>query len=240
MLSGCPQDPRIADQFVRELTIDSVGDVVLVGVVHDHPASVFRSHAIVSACEPATLALELPPLAVPLFRSLARSSEASLPDGEMAAAIGAAPDANHVGIDALDSRFVRTFLGRARAEGASIETVRRLGREAMAHSRTVVSCRLAALQSPRGSVSDPGWSSNRYDCEFPDPPEVQAEHERAHVARCRAFARAVETPPGIRLRDETREICMADRLEALRRDGDVVAIVGLSHLEPIARRLAAD
>lgn len=232
--SDPPDDPRIETDFVRR-----VGDVTLVGVVHDHPASVFRAGAVIDSREPAVVALELPPLVVPLFRSLAGKGGDSPTGGEMTAAIAAAPDARHVGIDAFDSRFVRTLLGHARADGASIRTVGSLAREAMAFSRTVLYSRIAALGPLTHDAVPPRHEQTGYDCKPTDPPAVQAARERDHVARCRVFARAVRTPDAVQHRDEARENCMAERIDALRRTGDVVAVVGLAHLEPVAERLAS-
>jgi pheromone shutdown protein TraB len=233
-----PDDPRLDERFLRELSHDDSGDVTLVGAVHDHPASVFRAGAIAASRDPAAVALELPPLAVPLFRSLARAGRESAA-GEMTAAIAAAPDARHVGIDAFDGRFVRTLLERARADGVSLGTVGSLARESIAFSRTAVRCRMAALL-PRPSAVRPGrHGDHEYDCEPTDPPDVQADREREHVDRCLTFAHAVAPPPAIRLRDEAREVCMAERVDDLRQDGDVVAVVGVAHLQPVAERLAS-
>ena len=233
-------DPRLDERFVREVPHPTGHDVVLVGVVHDHPASVFRAETTVSAHDPDTVALELPPLAVPLFESYARAEREPSPGGEMTAAIRAAPDAHHVGIDALDHRFVRTLLGRARSEDASLATISSLSRKALAFSRTAVRCRVAALFEREPPLNAPGRGHHQYDCEPTDSPAVQAERERAHVSRCMALSQAIETPPAVGLTDETREACMASRLDSLRERGDVVAIVGIAHLEPIADRLLSD
>ncbi|MFC6768739.1 hypothetical protein ACFQE6_28125, partial [Natrinema soli] len=68
-------DPRITPQFCRRLP-DSTGDLVLLGVVHDHPASIARVERVLQRVEPETLALELPPVAMPLYRIYARKGDA--------------------------------------------------------------------------------------------------------------------------------------------------------------------
>jgi hypothetical protein len=55
-------DPRLDAERVRCLPgAPGAGAVVLVGVVHDHPASVFRVTRLVERFAPDVLALELPP-----------------------------------------------------------------------------------------------------------------------------------------------------------------------------------
>ncbi|MFC7081645.1 hypothetical protein [Halorussus caseinilyticus] len=53
------------DEYVRRLPD---AGVTLVGVVHDHPASVHRARAVVRERDPEVVALEAPPLAVPSTR----------------------------------------------------------------------------------------------------------------------------------------------------------------------------
>jgi pheromone shutdown protein TraB len=76
-----------------------------------------------------------------------------------------------------------------------------------------------------------------YETSLLDPPAAQADHERAHVARRRALAGAVATPPAIALVDESREADMARRLAALRADGGVLAVIGVEHLDAVETRL---
>ena len=229
-----PDDPRLDERYRRNLSCPG-GDVTLVGVVHDHPASVFRAGAIVESQAPDAVALELPPLAVPLFRSLAGREGG----GEMSAAIAAAPDARHVGIDGIDRRFLRTLFERVRDDWPSVGTLGSLARESVAFSRTALRCRTTALLPRPSAVRPNRHGDGQYDCEPTDPPAVQAECEREHVDRCLAFARAVRTPDAVRLRDEVREACMAERIDDLRRDGDVVAVLGVAHLQSVAQRLAS-
>ena len=231
-----PDDPRLDERYRREIPHPDVGDVTVVGVVHDHPASIFRAGAVVESKNPDAVALELPPLAVPLFRSLATRESTG---GEMAAAIAAAPAARHVGIDGIDRRFLRTLLERARDDGFSVGTLGNLARESVAFSQTAIRYRMSAFLPRPNAVRPHRHDSGQYDCEPTDPPAVQAERERIHVDRCLAFARAVRTPDAIRLRDETREACMAERIDDLRRVSDVVAVMGFAHIEPVAQRLAS-
>jgi hypothetical protein len=96
------------------------GAVVLVGVVHDHPASVARVHRVVEATQPDVLALELPPLAVPLYE--AHAAEGETPPalgGEFSAAVQAASTDDVVGIVRPSVGFTRTFLRRLSRERAA-------------------------------------------------------------------------------------------------------------------------
>ncbi len=106
---GSDRDPRLDPNYVRTVSSGSDAPVTLVGVVHDHPASVARVRSTVETTEHATLALELPPLALPLFEEYA--DDARTPPafgGEMSAAIQAS-DARAVGIDGPSRRFLRTL-----------------------------------------------------------------------------------------------------------------------------------
>ena len=68
-------DPRLNDAYLRVCPGGpEEGTVVLVGVVHDHPSSQYRAQRVLEAVEPTTLALELPPLALPLFEEYATES----------------------------------------------------------------------------------------------------------------------------------------------------------------------
>ena len=78
-------DPRVTGEFVRRVSNDA-GTVTLVGVVHDHPASSYRVRQVVEDVDPEVLALELPPISIPLYEQYA-SSDRNPPvfGGEMSA-----------------------------------------------------------------------------------------------------------------------------------------------------------
>ncbi len=95
---GDDGDPRLTPETVR--CVPGRGDrgVVVVGVVHDHPASLFRVAHLVETVEAAVLALELPPLAVPLFRLYARDDRTPPRlGGEMSVAVRAAGSPRETG-----------------------------------------------------------------------------------------------------------------------------------------------
>jgi pheromone shutdown protein TraB len=225
-----PDDPRLSPETIRQR-----GRVTLVGVVHDHPASVHRARVVAAALDPDVLALELPPLAVPLHERHA-DADASPPErgGEMSAAVQAAPDAEVVGVDGPDRRFCRVLAGRLRDDPPDRETARRLASGLGSVTWHALACRVAA------ALGRPGPDRRRdgdYDCTRDDPPEVQAADERSHRRRSAAFARVVEQPRPVRVRDETREESMAGHLAGLADEGWVVAVVGQAHLDPVADRL---
>ncbi|MCL7417304.1 MAG: hypothetical protein M8354_05630, partial [Halalkalicoccus sp.] len=106
--------------------IRTLPELTLVGVVHDHPASVARVEAVLRDSCPETLALELPPLAIPLYRSYA--TDAGFPSnagGEMSAAIRAST-ASVVGIDGPSSGFSRAFYRYIEREHLDSGTLERL------------------------------------------------------------------------------------------------------------------
>lgn len=234
-----PADPRLDPDTVRCLpaTADG-GPVVLVGVVHDHPASVYRVRRLLRELEPAVLALELPPLAVPLFERYA--DDAHTPPrlgGEMSVAIQAAGDARTVGIDAPDGPYLRMLVSRARSGDVPREVVRTVARDTARGVAHTLACRVGAVVSRLTGVSPVLYTHIRYPTTLLDAPADQAAHEAAHLDRQRAFLGVVEPPPATALVDETREARMAERLRALRADGGVVAVVGMNHLDPIRDRL---
>ncbi|WP_435332971.1 hypothetical protein [Haloarchaeobius sp. TZWWS8] len=218
----------------------TAGRLVLLGIVHDHPASVHRVQHVVETYGPDVVALELAPLAVPLFEQYARE-ERSPPSrgGEMSAAIQAMDtDASVVGIDAPTWSFLRTMAAELRNEKTAMLTVRRVLGDVYGLSRHALECRVTATVGPLGLVSmDEAVPEISHDCTREDLPAVQAEDERRFIARNRALRRATKTPLPLTLLDEAREKTMARHLASLRNRGDVVAVVGLEHLDDVAERL---
>ncbi len=237
-------DPRITPQFYRRLSGPD-GDLVLVGVVHDHPASIARVERVLERIEPETVALELPAIAVPLYRVYARdrADDATSPrfGGEMSAAIRAAPEADPVGIDAPNWSFLRLLVRRLVADRVSPGTARRVLASVGGATREALACRVAATLTHATPMTVVPGTKAEYDCDRDDPPERQADHERAHVAGVQALLGGVDTDgTALSYRDDTREQCMIDRLEDLRAEsGDVVAVVGVDHLERLATDLSS-
>ena len=245
-------DPRLDDDYWRVVpAAEDRGAVVLVGVVHDHPASAHRVASVVAEAAPDVLALELPRLAVPYFeKQTARSGSrdavpAEAEDGqpvadggravdgidEMSAAIGAAAGADVVGVDTFTWRFWRAFVGRA----ASGEVTTSAVREALEGVGRVVWRALSARFGSGGGRPD--GDGSEYAVDASDDPVDQAAHERSHVSRGRSLLGALERPAGDVLFDEAREATMASNVDALRTSGTVVAVVGLAHLDAVADQL---
>jgi hypothetical protein len=234
-------DPRITAQFCRRLP-GAAGDLVLLGVVHDHPASVARVERVLESVGPETLALELPSAAVPLYRAYARGNGDGPPrfGGEMSAAIRAAPDATVVGIDAPNWSFCRRLLERLVVDRVPPATAGRVLSSLGGATREALICRVAATLTHATSMTVVPGDRIEYDCDPDAPPARQAAHERSHVAGIQALLGGDADDGAVAYRDETRESCMVDRLEALRSaSGDVVAVVGVDHLERLATELAA-
>ena len=233
-------DPRLNDDYVRTVSHPD-GDVTLVGVVHDHPASVYRARAVVRERSPAVVALESPPLATPLYEAYAEDS--STPPsfgGEMSAAAQAAreSDAEVVGIDAPTADFFARLARNCWSERASVETLRRVASGAASVTRHALTCRVAAAVAERTALRVEVDDPVEHDCSLADSPAEQARDERRQARRSQSLLRAFDPPRPVRLRDDTREECMAENLEALRSKGETVAVVGLDHLDAVAERIA--
>jgi hypothetical protein len=203
-------------------------DLTLVGVVHDHPASIERVRVVLRKTNPVTLALELPPLAVPLYRSYAASKDFSA-GGEMSAAISET-DVSVVGIDGPSRTFARTFYDYVRRERLDRETLGRLYSAVRATSTRAVRCRLAAAGLGSRTEDERSFS---YDCNHRDGIEACATDERSHVSAARTVS--AFSPPHVAHRDAIREDCMATVLGEL--PGPTVAIVGIDHLDGLVSRL---
>jgi len=234
-------DPRTTGKHTRHCagTTDT-GDVTLVGVVHDHPASIHRVQRCIDALDPDVLALELAPIAVPLFEQYARQGERTPPvfGGEMSAAIQAASCDRVVGIDGPSLPFLGRLLRSLVGDTRSVETVSAVARSLVSVSKDALLCRLAAIVTTWTGVRMEVSPPVSHDCSRTDDPETQAARERRQIRRARATLHAFEPSEASDCRARTREAHMSDRLSTLRSDGDVVAVVGISHLDAIADRLA--
>lgn len=232
-------DPRTTGEYVRRVPGDvNAGDVVVTGVVHNHPASTYRVRAVVGAVDPAVLALELPPIAVPLFERHAAAGETPPPaGGEMSAAIQAASTDAVVGIDGPSPAFLWRLARTLYREDIDRSVIRPLVRGLVSVTRHAVACRLAASVGPRARRWLPVDTANEYGCEGSDDPGRQAADERTQIRRAAVVSNVFGEPSAVSIRDVAREEHMADRLATLRQNGPVVAVVGLGHLDGVAGRL---
>ncbi len=238
-LDGRLDDPRIDEEFLRCVPgTDRLAPVLLVGVVHDHPASVFRVSRILETIAPETLAVELPPLAVGLFRLYA--NDEYVPPrlgGEMSAAIRAAPPVPIKGIDAPNREYLRSLFESLSAERIPSDVVWTALWDLASSSAHAIACRLGALVGSITPLRLRLYTHIEYESSLLDSPAVQAAHESEHIAQRQAFLRAIRTPRSLRVIDAAREDGMATRLHDLRVDGSVVAVVGMEHLDGIHARL---
>ncbi|MXR20355.1 hypothetical protein [Halobacterium bonnevillei] len=158
-LSG--DDPRLSPRFVR--VVDTGGDypVIVVGVVHDHPSSVFRATSVADAVEPGVVALELPNALVGLFESHAAADDSV--GGEMAAAIAAAPDADVVGIDAPSVGATRVLAAELADRDLSVRSVARTIREFCRLGVETVRGRLSVAGVPDPWLGDVPGTSQEFD-----------------------------------------------------------------------------
>lgn len=230
-------DPRLTGEHVRQVSSDA-GTVTLVGVVHDHPASTYRVRRVVRELDPEVLALELAPVSIPLFEQYANTDRCPpVFGGEMSAAVQAAITDTTVGIDRPTGGFFRRLGRQLLRERPSLEVVRAVVSDAVETTKHAVVCRVAATVGERASVRLEVDSPLSYDVGRSDAPDDQAHDERTQVRRSHSFMSAFRTASrsqASRLEDAAREEEMAARLEQLREEGNIVAVVGIDHLDPIA------
>jgi len=232
-------DPRITGEHLRSIDVPT-STVALVGVVHDHPASAFRVRRVVANRDPDVLALELPPLSLPLFERYAEDARTPpVFGGEMSAAIQASPADRVVGIDGPTLPFLRRLAATLCREAGSLGTVRGVFDGLASVTKNALRCRLAGSLAAITSIRMEVDSPVTYATDRTDGPERQAENERRQIERARAVMDAFEPSRANSFDDEVRETHMADRLAELRNDGDVVAVVGRHHLDRVAERLDA-
>lgn len=153
----------------------------------------------------------------------------------MSAAISAAGDARVVGIDAPSGSFARALAREIREAAPGIDALGDLATHTLGVTGHALRCRVAATPLP--VPAERPVDAYEHDCEAAEPPAVQADHEAASLARSRSLLGALEAPVAARLVDEARETAMANRLAALGREGDVVAVVGFDHLDDVAGQL---
>ena len=233
-------EPRLDEPYCRRVARPGGTTLHLVGVVHDHPASVARVRRVVAATTPDVLALELPDGSLPLYRTFAGDRPDGTGDGddrarggEMSAAIAAAPDASVVAIDPLDARFVASLVRTLVRERHDVETAWAVAERTLGVARRIAAHRLAAA-----GVGDPTAvaEGETYGCADATLAE-QVTHESEHVSRCRLFRGVTEQPAVVRIATDARERRMAARLADLDGAETVLAVVGWSHLAPLVQRL---
>lgn len=229
------RDPRLGLDYIRCVPgSNGSGSVLLIGVVHDHPASVFRVNAILEELTPDVLALELPPLAVSLFRMYSKD-DFTPPrlGGEMSMAIQAAESVRVVGIDSPNRTFLRQLAGRVFNGRIPKSLFGDLIQDIVLSSTHAMACRVGAVIGAITRLRLRLYSHIEYDCSPVDSPAAQADHEASHLAKQQAFIRSIEVPQARQLIDELRDESMAKQLIDLRLEGDVVAVVGVEHLDPL-------
>lgn len=233
-------DPRVESDQLRVFDAPDGHPLVVVGCVHDHPASVYRVRAVVRSLVPDAVAVELPELAVPLFERVGvDGGPDATPGGEMSAALAAADavDADVTGVDALDARFARTLLSELRRESLAPTTIKRVLGAVSNVSRHALACRLSAALGRYGTPTPVRRRTYEHEVDGSTPATEQASDERRQVTRSLSVLRALERPVADEVVDAARERTMAANLAALGREESVVAVVGFDHLSGIAELL---
>lgn len=235
-------DPRVEPDQLRLFDDGDGQPLLVVGCVHDHPASVYRARSLVASLRPDVVAVELPGLALPLFERVGRESEEPPTGGEMGAALaaGADVDARRVAIDTLDGRFLRSLAGELRRESPSLGTLRRVFDALSNVSTHALSCRLSAALGRYGSTTPITDRAYDHDVDRIAPPVDQAADEQRQLTRSLSVLRALERPVADDVVDSARETTMVEHLESLRADESVVAVVGFDHLSGITELLERD
>ena len=233
-------DPRVDPDQLRLFDSQAGNPLLLVGCVHDHPASVYRVRALVEALRPDVVAVELPGLAVPLFEAVGRESDGEpSTGGEMSEALAAGVEtgAERVGIDTLDGRFARSLARELRRESPSLGTIRRVLESVSNVSRHALSCRLSAALGRYGTAAPVERRTYEHEVDTGAPPAVQADDEQRQLTRSLSVLRAFERPVANDVVDAARERTMVSHLLPLATRGGVVAVVGFDHLSGITELL---
>lgn len=224
-------DPRVHSKTIRRIEGDS-SPVILVGVVHDHPASVSRVTSVVDAVDPETIAVEVPSPMVPVY-----ANDRHRAGGEVAAAITADPSIPVEGIDIPHTGAIRSFIEEFQTRPVDPRTALRTLRSAARMTAHVGAASLSRLGLPGAPSVGQLERGHEYEISHDASPARQADHERAHIRRSTALLDSLEPPPETAFLDAVRERYMADRLASLRQAGPVVCVVGFSHLAGIEERL---
>lgn len=233
-------DPRVTGEYIRQVSDDHAA-LTIVGVVHDHPASTYRVRHVIDGLDPEVLALELPPISLPLFEQYATTDQTPPPfGGEMSAAIQAAAADIAVGIDRPTGGFFRRLGQTLFRERPSLETGKNVVSNVIETTKHALLCRAAATVGARTSIRLEVDSPITYDIAQTDSPANQARNERKQIRRSRSFMNAFQTANrsrASRIEDDAREAAMAARLAELRGDRDIVAVIGIDHLDSVTERL---
>ena len=233
-------DPRVTGEYIRQI-FDDNGTLTLVGVVHDHPASTYRVRHVIDGVDPDVLALELPPISLPLFKQYAASDQ--IPPafgGEMSAAIQAVDPDIAIGIDRPTGGFFRRLAQNLLRERPPLETGRNVVSNVVDTTKHALLCRAAAAVGARTSVRLEVDSPITHDVAWTDSPDDQACDEHKRVHRSCSFMNAFRTTSRSRasqFEDDARDAAMTSRLAELRGDGDIVAVIGIDHLDSVTERL---
>lgn len=235
---GQPSVDETTD-YVRRIEAESdAGAVTLLGVVHGHPASSYRVQRQIEGEEPDIVALELPSLATSLAAVRARDT-ATPPrkGGEMSAAVQSADASRVEGIDAPSLAYLGQLFRYCREEKPERGTLRGVVTDVVRSTVQALKWRAAATIEGRLGVDLSVGHADDHGVDYDDSLEAIVENEARHVSITRTFRNAVRTPASVEVIDTIRERAMADRLDRLRSDGDVVAVVGLSHLDAVSAQL---
>jgi pheromone shutdown protein TraB len=228
-------DPRVDPEQLRVFEGPEGHPVLVVGCVHDHPASVYRVRALVESLRPDVVGVELPGLAVPLFERVGQDDDVGPTGGEMSEALAAGADvgSRRVGIDALDARFARNLVREIRRESPSLGTVKRVFDSVSNVGTHALSCRLSATLGRLGSARPVRERAYDHEIDRLAPPATQADDEQRQLTRSLSVLRAFEQPVANEIVDSAREKTMVENLTALRSGGSVVAVVGFDHLSGV-------
>jgi hypothetical protein len=169
--------------------------------------------------------------------------KASLPAEQFALAetFGAVPDAEFDAVrlasDGPSLGFVRSLGTRLVRERASLRTAARVCRSTLSVVGTGVACRLAASLTRHTPWRVEVDSPTSHEASVHDSPAEQAADERRQVRTATAVMESLEPSPSSRCRAQARERHMADRLDDLRAQGDIVAVLGAAHVDPVVEQL---
>jgi len=199
---------------------------------------------VIDRVDPDVIALELPPLSIPLFELYAEDDRTPPAfGGEMSAAIQAADARRVVGIDRPTPSFLTRLYRELRDGESDPSIVATVVRNTLSAAKHAAVCRATAALTVRTSIRMEVDDPVAHGVDGTDAPEEQAADERARIRQSRTFMKAFRNAGpsrASRIEDSVREDHMVEQLSALDASGSVVAVVGVAHLDPIAEAIGAE
>lgn len=157
----------------------------------------------------------------------------------MSTAMQAAGEVHAVGIDAPNRVYLRLLVAQLATRPLTGGVIPSVLTDLLRSSAQAVACRVGALVGSITPLRLRVYSPIAYDATLLDSPSEQVTHEAELLSQQRAFVDAIQIPQSNQVIDRAREESLVARLRDLRMDGDVIAVVGLEHIDAIEELLSS-